>query len=358
MNRAISPVWGVVIMVVITILLASMFAVALPGLYDLDVPERQADELVSGGHVGPGGNASDGGGTTSPWALPQDTVVFTDEQGHLYSYHDGNVTAYRPPAADSDWQVAAIGPKKLNFDDDARKEVPFVNEENDLKLIDSTNETQVLVRDGAAMTFLAVGTWGSEELDLARESAVYYIDDHTQAIYRVAPGQEPQAVWDGDEGDDDDGGSTNIKALVGVADFNGDGDTDILYVNNQEKLTYVDGGTANVVDYDGIGSSTSYGYGVGQPVDLDGDGTPRVPVVTGHKNVVLLGRGGNVTDLGSNEEAAPVPVTAVEAPGNYWGVVYVSKGEVLYHVTASGERHKLLGPNGDPITADADQGVA
>lgn len=62
-SRGVSPVVGVILMVALTIVLASMFAVSLFGIGDFDLAREQSDDLLDGEDP----VAGDSSTTASPW---------------------------------------------------------------------------------------------------------------------------------------------------------------------------------------------------------------------------------------------------------------------------------------------------
>ncbi|MFB6137996.1 MAG: hypothetical protein ABEJ42_06615 [Halobacteriaceae archaeon] len=338
MERAISPVIGVLAMVIVTILLASMFAVTFP---DVRVWDLQWARDVDRGDFRPDGGA--GGGVPA--------VVYTDERGTLHAVAPGGaVRTYSPVPDQGDWNAEAIGPLKRDLDGDGRLEVPYVDGQNDLVIIDAANESDVLVSD-AGKRHLAVGEWGNATLDT--ETSVFYVDNGDGNSYRYTPG-DPS----GERNELAVDAARNVKAVAGVADYDGDGDADVVFVDNDGHPAYFDDGAVHRPGVHAVGNSAP--YGVGEPRDMDGDGRVRLPSInpTRGENVVVVSEDGDTTALAGADYAKKAPVVAIDWTGDdRKEVVFVDEGQELSYVTLDGTRHVITGPEGDPIEADADQGT-
>jgi len=270
--------------------------------------------------------------------LARDEVVFANGASALRSVApDGTVTAY-------DATVEAVGPKEVDFDGDDRLEVPYVTSGGDLELIDETNETTTLVTGDAKAdsVLLGVGTWRGE-------TSVFYVNDtDSNTLYRVSPGESPTQVTAG-------GSSLGASAVMGVADYDGDGDDDLVFLGSSEEVKYVDEDTDRST---GVGPGSNNNYGVGAPREFDRTDPPRVPLVDGSNNAQLLDAGGTTTAVLSDSTPAKTPLAGIDWTGDDdLEVVYVDSG-TLYYVTLDGTRTQLTDAEGDPITVDTGVGVA
>ena len=118
----------------------------------------------------------------------------------------------------------AIGNLK-DFDNDQRLEVPYVNEKNELNLIDRNGEKEGPLASGVKSqnTVLGVGDLNQDGTD-----AVFYIDSSSGTIYKKEYGGTSSQV---------DNGLT-ASAISGVADYNNDGDQEIVYLDGNQELSY------------------------------------------------------------------------------------------------------------------------
>ncbi|MFB6270990.1 MAG: hypothetical protein ABEH83_13675 [Halobacterium sp.] len=259
-------------------------------------------------------------------------VVFTQTDNSLHSVDaSGTITDYGVDAT-------AIGPKQVDFDGDDRVEIPYVTASGTLKLVDESGETTTLATGAETnKTLLAVGEWRGA-------TSVYYVNESDgSTLYRVAPGSSPSQMLVG-------GSSEAASAAAGVADLNGDGDTDLAFTGTSQGLYYVDGDA--VTQIGGVGQNE--GIGVGAPREFDGTATPRVPGVDGSANVALWDDTGTKTALTSGGGYPKAPVAGFDWQGDAsLEVVFVENGDVKY-VTLDG----TVGTVVENASADSETGAA
>lgn len=277
-----------------------------------------------------------------PVTSPDRELVYADSSGRLHSIApDGTVTTYAAPG------VQAIGPKETDFDDDDRREIPYVNSSGALLLIDAANETQLLVENGNARqskTLVGVGTWRGH-------TSVYYVNTSDGVVYRVRPGTTPSMVTKSP------GGDTQVpaKAVTGVADYNGDGDPDLVYTGDSQRVWYVDDGSTTDTG-ETVGQNN--GIGAGAPRDVYLNGTVYVPFVDGDQAIELLDHEKNVITLGGGDDTK-TPVAAADWVGDdRLEVFYVDGSDTLQYFTLDGDSHQVTDADGDPVTVNDGSGVA
>lgn len=269
-------------------------------------------------------------------------LVFADPDGRLHSVAPGgHVTTYAAPA------VQAIGPKEVDFDGDDRLEIPYVNSSGALLLIDDANETQLLVNDGHARqskTLVGVGTWRGN-------TSVYYVNTSDGIVYRVRPGTTPSMVTKSP------GGDTQVpaKAVAGVADYNGDGDPDLVYTGDSQRVWYVDDGSTTDTG-ETVGQNN--GIGVGAPRDVYLNGTVYVPFVDGDQTIELLDHEKNVITLGGGDDKKTPAAAADWVGDDRLEVFYVDGSDTLHFFTPDGDSHQVTDEDGDPVTVNDGSGVA
>lgn len=202
--------------------------------------------------------------------------------------------------------VQVTGPMTEDLDSDGRVEIPFINgSSGDVYAIDRNNEsTQLLdasehsgtLGSGAetAKSKLAVGGWNDSG------PAVFFVDDDESSIYYANETDAVEVVH----------ASNGASTVVGVLDYDGDGATEIVFVDGSAQIRYVeeDGSTIRKVENGGIGSNN--GVGAGAPADFDGDGTPRAPFVDGSNVLSVVTADGKKTKLSHDGNT----ITADKAP--------------------------------------------
>ncbi|MCD2205043.1 hypothetical protein [Halobacterium sp. KA-6] len=236
----------------------------------------------------------------------------------------------------------AIGAGK-DVDDDGYVEIPYVTSNNHLKTVDKTGEMITLATDAdKSKAKVAIG-----DHDEDGEDSVYYstpdgvlkaanIVDNTTRIL--------------------DGADTSTKAVAGVGDVTGDGTPEVVYTDGSNIGYYNTSGVENSFYSNGVGSSS--GHGIGAPRDLDGDGTARIPIVTGSSNVALVDGSGSPEKLMQDGSAAKSPVAAVDwVNGSNLEVLFLnsSQNDKPYYVTLDKSTGPIDAVSG---TADAEAGVA
>jgi tetratricopeptide (TPR) repeat protein len=116
----------------------------------------------------------------------------------------------------------AIGTLR-DFDTDNELEVPFVDANNNLKLVDRNGETETLVSGGVKAQSTTLGTG---DLSGNSPNSVFYIDTSDSTINEY----------------DYDGTSTDhgitATAVSGVSDYDGNGNNDIVYLDSTQELSY------------------------------------------------------------------------------------------------------------------------
>ena len=212
------------------------------------------------------------------------------------------------------------GPAELDFDVDGRVEVPYVDDDGAVRLIDGQNESARLTADGEARSSksrLAVGRWNGSP------TSVFYAGNSDNYIYRITPGGSPEIVVDGTV----DGHGT--KAALGPVDIDGDGEREFVYVDEARQIRYLDhdGGPEMKIENGSVGVGS--GIGVGPPNDFDGDGVAEVPFVDGSGNLMLINASGNPTDLQVSADQSPLAVRDVNDDGDA-EIVYLDNGKAYY----------------------------
>lgn len=234
------------------------------------------------------------------------------------------------------------GPMR-NLDGDEYLEVPFVDGDGDVRVVDTTGATATLVEGDAGMNTIAVGDWNGDGT-----SAVIYENDSAanDYLYRVEDGGAPEPVLG------PDGNEIKTNGPVGIADFDGDGGDDLVFLGSSSTVKYYDGSTIQTTGFSSFGSNN--GLGIGAPADVDGDGVARVPYVTGGNNLGLLAHDGSTTKLNqSYGEAAKGPVAATDVAGDSTPeILHVNTDDdTLYYSYLNGSVGPVLDDEGGEIGA-------
>ncbi len=242
--------------------------------------------------------------------------------------------------------VQALG-SLADIDGDGTRELPYVAG-GDLRLNDSSGETQTLVDANAAptaaspdtdKTLLGTGTWNGSD------RSVFYANDAHSAVYRVSPGGSPTEVASPTNG---------TNSVLGVGDIDGDDTAELVYTGSSQTVRYLEpDGTRRTT---GTTAGSDVGIGTGQLPDIDGDGTDEALVVSGSNDIQLVdATGPESTPAQGSVDAAKSPLTAtdVDSDGNP-EITYIddSSAEVKYIDDVSGAATVK------PLTDEADSPVS
>lgn len=246
----------------------------------------------------------------------------------------GTVTTY------SASNPKVIGPKQVDFDTDDQLEIPYVDSNGDLHIIDATDggpSQSITESANHTQSAIAVGTWNGN-------TGVFFANATDDAIYYWEPGSGVT--------------STPVLSAAGVlavSDFNGDGDTDIVYttVSNNE-LAYYDAGYVNT----GVFLAADEGLGAGAVRDFARTGEHRLPYVNASQHVRLADSSGSTETL-STGPAVETSVAGFDVTGTeQLETVYVNQSTgVISYVTLEGTTGDVT-TGGSTITANQTVGVA
>ncbi len=268
---------------------------------------------------------------------PLPTLTFTDG-GPLRTVHPG-----RDPVGYGVTGVNMVGPTRLDFDDDNRTEIPYVDDAGNLRLVNDTDDPWT-IQTNVVDEGIGVGTFqGSAE-------SVFYVDNDDKHLYRLNPGGTPENLSTASS-------MSEASSVAGTADFDGDDRTELVFLGTSQTVRYIDDdGTLQGTNGYSVGSASK---AVGAPEDFDGDGIARMPFVDGSGNVALLSSDGTKTALISSGGASKTGVASadVDLDGDP-EVVYVTTNGYLAYLNVDGTGDFVYNASSDRIPADVGPGVA
>jgi hypothetical protein len=230
-----------------------------------------------------------------PANLPTD-IVYLDsnggDQGDIQSVPD-EVTY---PTND---QVKGLGPLESDLDgDDDAKEIPYVdNNDKRVIVVDSSGNRRTLMDDiQAREKRMAVG-----DIDADGRTEVLFVGNANDRLRQVdhADGGTSSEIMVG-------GTPVPASQIVGYEDLNGDGDRDIVYVDDDDILSYIDDGSTMSTGYEPNSNAA-----LGQPADLDDDGELELPAVNDNGSIELVTASGAVEQT-ITTSAASAPLATVQ----------------------------------------------
>ncbi len=283
-----------------------------------------------------------------PVMLNRTELVFVDPGTQELSSvaADGTVTRYGVNAK-------AIGPKQADLDTDGLREIPYVDNANRLRIIDSEGEVETLATDAAYTplqadykTLLTVGEWRGE-------ISVFYLNvsdtlNDEATIYRVSVDGTPEQVIV-------NGSAVDATAISGIADLNGDGDRDLVFLGDSQGIHYIDDGAEH---YTGQDVGTNNGAGIGEARVFASGESPNVPYVDGSNELHYYP---DRTTNALATDSTKSPVASIDWAGNETlEMAYVSTGDntLKFVYRNNGTVRTINDSAGDPITADNEVGTA
>jgi hypothetical protein len=262
--------------------------------------------------------------------ISQDETVLY--QGLTATSGDGGDTAQLGPDS-----VNALGPSSEDLTGDGTNDMPYIDSNGNLKLLNGTGGTQTLVPDSdgsspaESKTLMAVGQWNGSD------TSVFYADDNNDALYRVDDSGSTTEVVDPGDG---------AQGVLGTGDIDDDGTKELIFSDGSQQVQYLESdGSVTKLSGGGVGSNN--GLGVGRPPDFDGDGTVRALVVDGSNRVKLVGDAeptktfdtDSSTNVKTNAKKAPLTATDVDNDGT---------DEIVYIGNDDGKLKYVDDPLGNP----------
>lgn len=203
----------------------------------------------------------------------RDHLVFQDQANNELAFIDRTGSVSNLGVS-----TKGFGPYKADFECDVRIEVPYVTENNQLAMIDLDGETQTLSTSNVRND-IRVGV-GDLDGD-GSPAALYPRTNDNNDLYRVEfNGADVEVMTE------------PTDSIAGLADFNGDGDLDLIFTNTNGDLLYYE--NQSVID---TGVNPECGMCIGAPADFDGDGTPRVPYKGANGAILLADHQGNSEEV-------------------------------------------------------------
>jgi hypothetical protein len=270
--------------------------------------------------------------------------VFLETSGLASVTNTDTVSKYDTQSVDY------IGPKKVDFDDDGRNEIPF-SEDGNVKLADQGGIEKLATGAKSGQNKNA-NLWAGRFN--GTEPAVYFTQQNN--ITRVNSSENVTEVYAS--------GNTDIVGGVGDVDPTQDGDELVLSRGGELGYKPVSGSFEKSTSSFSPGDQDS----LGQPADFNDDGVARVPIVDGSSDLRLVnlsnGEASDKLENNSNDlKNSPIASLDYDTDG-LPEVVYVSdSGKIKYidglENSSTGNVKNVTDGNGDPVeVSDTTAGVA
>ncbi|GAB3420899.1 hypothetical protein GCM10027435_24170 [Haloparvum alkalitolerans] len=287
----------------------------------------------------------DGGVTQNVEPTDQENVslVYVDTDTDNVTVVTGNASG--ASTHDLNVSATAIGPA-ADLTGDGTLQVPYMNSNGDLFVVNVTdgNTTQVASSAVQSPSRMAVGTWNGSFGILAANSD----DDIVRFHYNATADAWNETTVKS---------SADAQAVLGVADYDGDGDDELVYVNSNPYVAYLSqSGETTTVGSVTIGQGSNV-YGAGAPANLDGTGDVRVPVVSSSAAPGLLDSESNLEVL-DDTDGQKKPVTAANwSGGPEKELVWMTSSGSISYTTLNGTTSSV-NADGNQISGVQSAGVA
>lgn len=220
---------------------------------------------------------------------------------------DGITEDYSPGTG-----VAAIGQPNVDFDGDGNREVPFVDSNNEVRVVDTDGNVQVLDdTQNAGTAGMGLGDWnddGTQEVVYVRNGFLYSVDSSGSEVRLCQAGRRGNGNCKNNNNGPD---AYPAGSIAGVGNLDSSGGNDIVYVNGNGQLSYIEqeGDTVSTV------TSVPNTNAVSTPADFDGDGDLDVAYVDGADNLAIVDASGNQQTLTTSYDVSAGPMAALDGPG-------------------------------------------
>jgi hypothetical protein len=147
--------------------------------------------------------------------------------------------------------------------------------------------------------------------------------------------------------------SNGCGGVSGVADIDGDGSDELVFVDSSQQMRYLEqNGNTVKISNAGVGSNNSAGFG--PPVDFNDDGVIRIPFIDGSQNPAVVTASGTKTILNSSGIAKKAAIAPVDIDGDgdpEFMFLGNSSGKIKYIDDVLGSNTvKTLQVDGSPVT--------
>jgi len=265
---------------------------------------------------------------------------------------DGIRTDYTPSSS----EVTALGPANTDVSNNGNNDVPFADSNSELEIVDTAGNRQTL--DGSGNldgTRMGVGNWDDGTGDTDPE--VVYVSN--SVLHSATPSDSVSLCTNRNPGGGCPGSDPGYpaQAVAGVTDFDGDSNVDIVYVDDNDELVFLD-------EEENTESSTGYtvdtANAVSTPADFDDDSTVEVAVVNGNGNIDLVDQNGADGTVTTSYDVRSVPMGQLDWTGDGTpDVMHVrdDNGEMARYDVVSDDTSTITDNNGNVVTPAGGPGI-
>lgn len=190
--------------------------------------------------------------------------------------------------------------------------VPYVADDETVGIVDVDGEATEVADSGDISgsiatneTRLAVDRWDGS-------AGVFFVDQNHDTIYRATPSTAPVVVATPSNG---------AQSVLGTGDIDSDGDDELVFGDGSQTVRSLE--SDGSISTTGVTSGSNNGIGTGSLADFDGDGATEVGVVDGGNDIQFVDATGGepvtASDVsgGSAPDAKKAPTAAADVDGDF-----------------------------------------
>jgi len=251
----------------------------------------------------------------------------------------------------------AIGPATADITGNGLNDLPYVDADGNLKLVDNNGDKTTLVnkseveeeqRPDHNKTLLVVGMWDGTG------PSVFYSNQSHSKIYRVSfSSDSPTEVADPTDG---------VNAIIGIGDIDGDGENELLFVDGSQHIRYLDKEQDSPIELENGGTESDNGIGVGSIAEFGGS---KYVIFISNNEIKLVNDVADDDTItispSGNKKPAKSPPTVASVDGSSGDkIVYISNDKRIKYIpnpTGDQSIKDLKNQNENTIKADDSIGV-
>jgi len=269
-------------------------------------------------------------------------VAFINENtGSLQSVTaSGVVTTYNTG------DIKSVGSPNADLDGDGETDVPFVNGDDKLRIVDSDGNTRTLDGSGNVESSpLGVGDY-----DASGTPEIYYIKNGN--LFKAEAGVGSAKIVDNKNWD--------LGGVAGVADFDSDGALEVVFtIDKASRIAYLDD-TGSVVGATGQTGKVDTLRAVSTPRDFDDDGTVEIAAYDSDTDGIrLYDASGGDGSFGPSTPVGETPMGSLDYDSDgIPDIIYLNSNQQSLHAldATSGATAQVTDNNGGQLTV-TDSGV-
>lgn len=179
----------------------------------------------------------------------------------------------------------------MDVDNDGDLEMPFTDTSNNLYAVDKNLEVNTVTDASPKQKIMATG-----DLDGDGHKSIYYVNNGGNK--NIGKAEYQDGSWTVTSNFHNPGSSTQAKAILSVADIDGDDNQDLVFMDGGNALNYYDEAESSSPQFYSNGIGSNSGPGVGSVADFDNDGTVEASIVGGSQQIKFVWLDGSDTRTG------------------------------------------------------------